>query len=143
MTHQEITTRKGSLFMIDQKCYSFNPDSHKNRLNIKFKHKPFTAADAKQFVEDQRKAFKHLQPGITILSDLSEGKMFSMEVGNIIAIAQKEAVEFGITRDARILSESALANMSIQKGDESSGLSKHLKYFSKHQEGEAWLDEVS
>lgn len=112
--------------------YSINYDENKNRIVIKVTE--ITQENVKQYNQDYVKVLNKVKPGFTGLTDLSGGKMFSMDVAGELSPLGQMSVEKGLTKWAYCTS-SAISNMQMKRmfGDV-------VESFGKLEDAEAFLN---
>ncbi|MCU6708253.1 hypothetical protein M6D81_05960 [Paenibacillus sp. J5C_2022] len=112
--------------------YSINYDASKNRVIVKVTE--ITQDNVKQYFQDYIKVLNDVKPGFTGLTDLSGGKLFSMDVAGELSPLGQMSVEKGLTKWA-YYTGSAISKMQMKRmfGDV-------VESFEKLEDAEAFLD---
>ncbi len=120
--------------------YKIEVDVVKNIYHVKIKKGKLTKNDMKEFVDIQIEMLEKLKPNISVISDMSEAEMISQDLGIELSRAQEFALKLGIRKDARIVSKSELANLSLKKMESKNGLNEKLSFFENEIEAKVWLN---
>ncbi len=118
--------------------YSITVDEKKNRIYLTITGFWKDTNSVTNYISDLTEACRRLTKGFTILTDITQMKPPSPEVGEIHMKAQKVLVDAGLSHTAEILPASAVAKMAVDRYSDESGMKKGS--FSSTPEAEVWLD---
>ncbi|WP_339322524.1 hypothetical protein [Paenibacillus sp. FSL W8-0194] len=76
--------------------YTINYDAGLNRLTVKVSE--INKDNVNQYIEDFKKALEGVKPGFTGLTDLSEGKLFTMDVAEKLSPLGDLSVQKGLSK---------------------------------------------
>ncbi|MBN2532289.1 MAG: hypothetical protein JXB88_05330 [Spirochaetales bacterium] len=118
--------------------YSMKVDESKNRFYLTIEGFWETGDQVPEYLDDLKKAVKHLSNGFTILSDLIQMKTPTQEIGALHVKAQKYLIDSGLSKTAEVHPLSMIAKMTVDRFSEESGMKKGM--FSSKEEAEKWLN---
>ena len=120
--------------------YSIEVDTTKNRMYFTIVGFWKNSTVVPNYLDDIKKALRSLSPGFTILTDVSQMKTPSTEVGSLHELAQRLLIEAGLKKTAEIIPDNkAIEKMVLQRLSTKSGMVKST--FHDKATAEAWLDE--
>jgi hypothetical protein len=76
--------------------YSINYDAARNRITVKIHE--INKENVQNYIEEYSKVLESVKPGFTGLTDLSEGKLFSMDVAEQLSFLGELSVQKGLTK---------------------------------------------
>ncbi|MFB9862781.1 hypothetical protein [Rufibacter immobilis] len=120
--------------------YCFAVDVEKNRIYMKIRGVWNTQSEVPLYMTHLQQALGLVKPGFTILCDIREKELYSMEVQEMQIQAQELTVEAGVSQVAEVHelnqpgSEQAIALAQISKIP--------LNIFDSLEDAEAWLAET-
>lgn len=117
--------------------YELKVDSEKNRAYLKVIGFWRNLDEVSDYIEDWKKALKHLKKDFTLLTDASEMKTHPQEVKVIHEQAQKLVVENGLKQVAEVV-ENVFTTAQLNKLANDSTMPK--KNFISKEEAEEYLE---
>ncbi|MCP4149021.1 MAG: hypothetical protein GY757_14835 [bacterium] len=126
----------------NNQCYSIYVEPSKNRVYLTLIGFWASPATVPNYLDDITKMSLHVKEGYTILSDLSQMKAPSADIGNIHRKAQEICVAAGLGKTAELLPGiKPVEKKVIDRYSKDSGMNK--KVFKSKADAEKWLDETS
>ncbi|MBN1848538.1 MAG: hypothetical protein JW932_08125 [Deltaproteobacteria bacterium] len=122
----------------DNNFYSIAVDEGKNRMYLAVKGFWKDAGQVSEYLNDFKKALKFVSKGYSVVSDLTDMKTPSQEIGSLHVEAQQLLVNAGLKKTAEIHPASTITQISLKRFSEESGMKKGL--FRTKEEAEQWLD---
>lgn len=120
--------------------YSIEVDTIKNRMYLTIVGFWRNSTVVPNYLDDIKKASRSLSSGFTILTDVSQMKTPSTEVGSLHERAQRLLIEAGLKKTAEIIPDNkAIEKMVLQRLSTKSGMVRSTFY--DKATAEAWLDE--
>lgn len=118
--------------------YDIKVDESKNRAYLvlrKFRAKP---EGYKNYLEDWKKAYKHLERGFSVCVDSKEVLAFPKEVQPIHEAAQRMSLEMGLGAVAEVIPKDQVMSMQIEMISQKTMMPKNK--FATVEEADQWLD---
>jgi type II secretory pathway component GspD/PulD (secretin) len=119
--------------------YQITLDTDKNRIYITIRGFWAKASDIPDYVEDVRQAAAQLAQGFTCLADMTTMKTPSPEAGALLEDASKVLVAAGVSKNAGVFSQDAIAHMAAERRADAAQMDR--KAFASATDAEAWLDQ--
>ncbi len=117
--------------------YSYHIDKGKNRMYVSYKGAWLKPSQVPDFVKHHVEAIGQLTSGFTVLADVRE--MESVVIMDVIEQCQKQAIEAGIRKAARVYTKPTFMQIQADSMHQRTGMQS--KAFYDYAEAEAWLDE--
>lgn len=117
--------------------YSIQVDTVKNRMFIVYKGSWVRPEQVPNFLSDHADAIKRLKSGFTVLVDV--GPMEAMLLTDHIEQAQKDAIQAGIKKAARVYERPTIIRAQAERIHEKTEM--NARAFDNVADAEAWLDE--
>ena len=124
-------------FIAETDYYSIHIDRLKNRMFLAYKGAWTKPEQVPDFLKDHANAIGHLSPGFTVLVDVRG--MESMVLTDYVEKAQKDAMEKGIGKAARVYDRPTFIQIQAESIHRKTGINS--KAFESMADAEAWLDE--
>ena len=120
--------------------YSISVDSGKNRIYLTVQGFWKDPTVVPNYIQDIEKAASSALQDFTVITDITQMRPPSPEVGELHMKAQTALVEKGLIATAEILPESVIAQASVDRYSKESGMNKGS--FASIVEAESWLDQL-
>lgn len=123
----------------DTDKYQIAIDADKNRIYVTICGFWANAAQVPNYVDDLCNAASQLTQGFTCLADMTTMKTPVPEAGALLEEASKALVALGVSKNAGIFSQDAIAHMAAERRAGAAGMER--KAFTNATEAESWLDQ--
>ncbi len=120
--------------------YLISVDKNKNRIYLTVQGFWNDPSVVPNYIDDIAKAASSTTQSFTVITDVTQMKPPSPEVGELHMKAQTTLVEKGLSATAEILPASVIAQASVDRYSKESGMNKGS--FATIEEAEKWLDEI-